>query len=398
MATGETGEGSPAPLNPQARADINEALGRAGIKASLSDRAELDIDSALKSGGVDKLKPPPADKPYVLIEKVGGDLPSFEDTQIYTPRREGDQASEFSERQTAGGVSVTKFRAEGPRILRPEDKTLGGTPTEYTGVAVDTPDGRRLVVAKGSLSGATFVKEFDKEGREIANDTFYGNFGEILAKAGNTYHINELPHLIDAAVRLSRLEREQIRQRIQVAGGRDKYLLLEAQRLVQEGRYPDVNQARAVVLTQLEITPTYPQTEKLIGEAVDSNELPEDITDPEEVEKIRQQLDFCARYGLIEDFANKLPGLMRVGTMSPEEKARFAFRLVQTLTDALLGGGVGNVSFENAQQLSQMSLDASNLGRNSIIDIDILNYAWDKVEKLQQSAGFVSGKPRFRII
>lgn len=54
---GEIGEGQPAPLNPQARADVDRSLANAGVKGDLNPKATEDVDRALKEGGVSTLDP-----------------------------------------------------------------------------------------------------------------------------------------------------------------------------------------------------------------------------------------------------------------------------------------------------------------------------------------------------
>lgn len=438
---GETSEGQPAPLNPQARADIDQALANAGVKGGLNSKATEDVDRALNQAGADSLQGStntpdtnnPSNKPYFLIQQeevkdntqtegprtessdqntwnklpykemhVKDEPPSKQlsgtndEMQIYTPQPE--KLPEFGDARSAVGVSVRKFKAQGPKVYT-EGKTFG-TPMQYEGIIVDTPDGRRITVVKGSFSGATFVKEYDKQGKEISSSELYGNLGAILAKAADTYPPSELPHLIDATIRLQKLEKERLEQKIEAVGGRDKYFLQEAQRLVSEGKYSNIKDARWAVLMQTEVSPAYPQTENVISKAVDSKELPQDITDPEEIAKIRNELDLLARYGMIEEFARKLPGLMRVNSGNPTEVARFAFGLAKALTEAMLGrvnSRVDNVSFEDAAQLSQMELAV--LGKEHTgSTVDILKYTWDKVASLQYSAGHPWGKPRFRII
>lgn len=415
---GEAGEGQPAPLNPQARADIDQALANAGVKGDLNPKATEDIDRTLNQAGADSLKgptrPPDNDnKPYVMVTKEEYN-PDDSFSPVYelrtTPRSERPELATIREH---AGVTISKFKYEGPRVLRPEDRGMR-TAMNYEGFMVDTPD-VRLAVFKGPLSGETFVKTFDRDGNLLEEATFHGNLAEIWAKAADTYAPNELMHLVLSAGRLSLAERKQIKQDIKAAGGRDKYVMQEAERLVNEGQFANIADARWAVITQLEIAPSSPKAERKIIEAVNAGEIPEDITNPEEAEKIMQEIDFCARYpGMVEEFARKVPELMRVGTMTPEEKARFTYQLAQTLTETIFGKdhalntshteptkyrSVKDIPFENAQQLSQVSVDTSGLGRDKLVGIiDVLNYAWDKVVRLQQKAGLPTGRPRFRII
>lgn len=421
---GQEAEGQPAPLNPQARADIDQALNQAGA-------------DSLKGPN----KTPDANKPYILVEPVDGqtgqdpnqqpetpqnpwdNLPYKEmhvkdeppqqglssgianEPHIYTPQP--DKPPEFSDIRSAVGVTVRRVKAQGPRVI--SEKEPMGVQNQYDGLVVDMPDGRRIAVVRGTLSGATFVQEYNKQGKEISSSELHGGLGGLISKAAETYPPSELPHLIDATVRMQKLEREQLKKKIEEAGGRDKYLMQEAQRLVKEGKYPNIEIARGVVLMQTEVYPTYPQTEAAIEKAVNAGELPQDITDPEEVAKIRNELDISARYGLIDDFANKLPGLMRANAGNPVDKARFAFNLAKTLTETTLGknNGIGSegtssVSFENAAQLSQMELDATKFShfKPEYVQavVNTLNYTWDKVSRIQQAAGLPFGKPRFRTI
>lgn len=59
---GETGEGSPIPLNPKARADVEGALKRAGLEVPLSSKVKTDINEAIskeegRGGLLDKNEP-----------------------------------------------------------------------------------------------------------------------------------------------------------------------------------------------------------------------------------------------------------------------------------------------------------------------------------------------------
>lgn len=414
----ETGEGQPAPLNPQARADIDQTLASAGVKGELNPKATEDIDRTLSQAGADSLKgptPPPNkdNQPYVMVTKEEYN-PNDPFPPVYEPRTTPrSERPELATVREHAGVTISKFKYEGPRVLRPEDRGMGTT-MNYEGFMVDTPD-VRLAVFKGPLSGETFVKTFDREGNLLEEAMFHGNLAEIWAKAADTYAPNELMHLVLSAGRLSLAERDQIKQDIKAAGGRDKYVMQEAERLVQEGQFANITDARWAVITQLEIAPSSPKAERKIVEAVNAGEIPEDITDPEEAEKIMQEIDFCARYpGMVEEFARKVPELMRIATMTLEEKARFTYQLAQTLTETILGkkhvlnnsytepsaiNSVKDIPFENAQQLSQVDLDAGGLGGNKAVGIiDVLNYTWDKVVRLQQKAGLPTGRPRFRII
>ncbi len=408
---GETSEGQPAPLNPQVRADIDQALANAGVKGELNPKATEDIDRTLNQAGADSLKGPatlPAKEnaPYMGVTTEQGlydpnNLFSpLNDIDIYDPRtKPRNERPELATVREHAGVTISKFKYDGPRILRPEDRGMGTT-MDYEGFTIDTPD-VRLAVFKGPLSGETFVKTFDREGNLLEEATFHGNLGEIWAKAADTYSPNELMHVVLAAGRLSLAEREQIKQDMKATGGRDKYVMQEAERLVEEGQFANITDARWAVITQIEISPSSPRAERKIIEAVNAGEIPEDITDSEEAEKIMQELDFCARYpGMVEEFARKVPELMRIATMTPEEKARFTYQLAQTLTETILGeNNAGKIPFENSQQLTQVELNASNLGGNKAGGIiDVLNYAWDKVVRLQQKAGLSFGRPHFRII
>lgn len=425
MAEGTSGpgaEGQPASLHPKAKADIEQALASAGAESlgstpNKSDEKPYILVEPVEEPGQNPNKAPetaqnpwdnmPYKEMHVKNEppKQGLSPDMTTEPQIYTPQP--DKPPEFSDSRSAVGVTVRRVRAQGPRIMS-ENEPMG-VQHQYDGLVVDMPDGRRITVVRGTLSGATFVQEYDKQGKEISSSELHGGLGALISKATETYSPSELPHLIDATVRMQKLEREQLKQKIEEAGGRDKYLMQEAQRLVKEGKYPNIEIARGVVLMQTEVYPTYPQTETAIEKAVNAGELPQDITDPEEVAKIRDELDISARYGLIDDFANKLPGLIRANSGNPVDKARFAFNLAKTLTETMLGknNGVGNegtsgVSFENAAQLSQMELDATKFSyfRPEYVQtvVGVLKYTWDRVSKIQQAAGLPSGKPRFKMI
>lgn len=294
MAEGTQGPGpeggQPAPLNPQARADVNEALKNAGVPG-LDAKARQDIDDALVAGKVEDLPSPPntqhknspnkwewmmgkmvggnkdrqapvaaqalGEKPGDILDQIPTDRvmyvkdePSLDQTpgQIIDLAAERQKhPSEISDTREAAGVSVKKFRYKGPTILRPEDRGLG-TPIDYAGYLIDTPDGSKLLY-RSTLGAGVSVKNYDTNGNEISVTTFYGQLGETLIRAAETYPPNELPHLIDSAIALSQREQEQLKQRIQTAGGRDKYLLQEAQRLVKAGQYPNVMDARWAVLS-----------------------------------------------------------------------------------------------------------------------------------------------------
>jgi len=389
---GEAGEGQPKPLNPQARADINEALAK---------------------GGADQLKTPKDNSPESYFSKRYLDLrfhlkklqESHDREMSQLPeldKESTDENLELGEVRNNAGVFVNRFKYEGPSVINAKEISLGRKKTHYEGFTINTPD-RRIAVFKGPLSGATFVKEFDDTGKEISVSTFYGGMGDLLSKAADIYPPNELPHLIDATVKLSKSERERLSQGEQSAGRREQFLLQEAQRLVSKGQYSDITKARAALISKIEVRPSTPEAENTISDSINRNELPQDITDQEEAKKIMQELDFSSKNpAMAEDFARKFPGLIRIGTMSPEEKARFAFSLAQNLTESVLGKNgrsVRNVSFENARQLSQIQLDATSLGGNRASGvIDILNYTWDKVVSLQSRSGLPSGRPRLRII
>ncbi len=405
---GEAGEGQPRPLNPRARADINESLGKAGVEPDLNPKAKEDINQTLRKAGVDSLKTPPnvSNQDNLPYMKITNENLGFEQAQSMDHFYENRvRQPELNDIQANLGISVSKFNYEAPEILGQEDQDLRSNPNLYEGFIIDSPD-KRIVVFKGPLSGATFVRELDREGEEISTTTFYGNLGEILKKAPDIYPPNELPHIIEATVSLYRQERGQLRQKIKDAGGHDKFIMQEAKKLVDEGKHANITGARRAVMGQTDIVPASPQTEKIISEAISSNELPQDITNPQDVERIKQELEFCARsHGKLEEFGRTLPELMRIKTMDKVDKARFAYSLAQSLTETILGKsgingkGMSDVSFENAQQLSQTELNVTGLGGNKAAEvIKILNYTWGIVEKLQRQASVPAGKPRFRII
>lgn len=278
------------------------------------------------------------------------------------PALEAAEPASLAETPTKSSlnISVTKLQFAGPTVYAEKQETLR---TRFDGVRIETPE-KTFAVIRGGLTGETYFVTVDHATGEENNLILPSSCLDRFLEASKNMPPQEQAELIEAVQHITQVEKDELKERIATAGGRDKFILSEAERLVAEGKYANVTEARSAVVNELEVFPRSKRAQEALENTAETGEMPQDINEPQEIEQLKTELTVLSSNGKLMELARRFPKLLR-SKLDPKTQAEIALALAKEGMIKTLGEEAQ--SADGKLKVSELTLsDAEIMARSSL--------------------------------